>query len=785
MCVILHGALASIGCEGSLSQEGQAGVDEPDLTRSSDEEMSPTAGLDMAGGPGTDLSVVPDAAMSADQGGESPGCIDVEEEFLKGVYAPVLAPRCQSCHNPLGTASTTAFTLALPELEADHIRRNLSTLEALAAQEIDGSPKLLVKPTGAVPHGGGVVLEEGSESLARLERFVQLANEAEFCAPRAWPPLDDRLVPYTPLEHGRRIAMALAGRDLTIEEHGALQDGSLRPGELADRVMEEEAFLEIFELGFNDTFHLRGGIDLNANYLSERDFPDRVWYNEIADDEVRQRHARAASVGLKRAPLELMRHLVANDLPFTGVLTADYTMVNYALAKSYGVEAQVDFGGAEDPDVYQPARLRRAEADVALPHAGVLTTPLFLRIYGTTETNRNRGRARIVYDFFLDTNVLEVAAEGGGDSQEVAELENPVRDAEQCRQCHYLIEPMAGAFQNFDQNGRWAPRRGGWYEDTFAPGFISSTGEVLTMSGEDSARALQWTAGLIASDPRFARAMVAHTYFAVMGVPPLELPRAAEQEGYLGRLQAYTEQQAWFREVEREFLDQGANLKVIYRAVVSSRYFATRRVEGDAEALDPDTWASYEGVTRTVVLTPEQLQRKITAIFGEPWMLYGMDAILTTHPLPYNALLGAIDSTETKTRPQELTTFMAAATSILAGEVSCKLAMPDFQRPAAQRKFFPHVEKTTSEETDAAAVRQNIAHLYWVILGEEHDVESPDVEALFDLFVAVRQHELGQHPEGSSLRGACSGEEDPALALHAWRAVVMYMLEDWAFLHQF
>ena len=44
------------------------------------------------------------------------------------------------------------------------------------------------------------------------------------------------------------------------------------------------------------------------------------------------------------------------------------------------------------------------------PHAGILSTFQYLTRYPTTETNRNRLRARMYYQHFLGVDVLELAA---------------------------------------------------------------------------------------------------------------------------------------------------------------------------------------------------------------------------------------------------------------------------------------------------------------------------------------------------------------------------------------
>ena len=41
-----------------------------------------------------------------------------------------------------------------------------------------------------------------------------------------------------------------------------------------------------------------------------------------------------------------------------------------------------------------------------IPQAGLLTSLMLLNRYPTTATNRNRARARVVYDLFLDVDIL-------------------------------------------------------------------------------------------------------------------------------------------------------------------------------------------------------------------------------------------------------------------------------------------------------------------------------------------------------------------------------------------
>src|SRR5207245_1522612 len=104
------------------------------------------------------------------------------------------------------------------------------------------------------------------------------------------------------------------------------------------------------------------------------------------------------------------------------IVTADFIMESPYTARAYGnfEEVKGRFRNPEDPFEFIPVRLaaltsknagfiQRSESGF-YPHAGMLSTFQFLRRYPTTETNRNRLRARMYYQQFLGVDVLELAA---------------------------------------------------------------------------------------------------------------------------------------------------------------------------------------------------------------------------------------------------------------------------------------------------------------------------------------------------------------------------------------
>ena len=90
------------------------------------------------------------------------------------------------------------------------------------------------------------------------------------------------------------------------------------------------------------------------------------------------------------------------------------------------------------------------------PHAGILNTTVFLNRYPSTATNRNRARARWTYYHFLGLDIEKSAARTT-DPVALADTSNPTMHNPACTVCHTVMDPVAGAFQNYGDAG--------WYRD--------------------------------------------------------------------------------------------------------------------------------------------------------------------------------------------------------------------------------------------------------------------------------------------------------------------------------
>ena len=125
------------------------------------------------------------------------------------------------------------------------------------------------------------------------------------------------------------------------------------------------------------------------------------------------------------------------------------------------------------------------------------------------------------------------------------------------------------------------------------------------------------------------------------------------------------------------------NLKVAFKAWATSKFY---RADGLATALiDPEREEDLADVGLVRLLAPEQLHRKIRAIFGLNWTL-------VTGQNDYRILYGGLDSKAVTERNLEPSGAMGAIQRIMANEVACKTVPADFALEPDKRRLFPNVE---------------------------------------------------------------------------------------------
>jgi hypothetical protein len=487
--------------------------------------------------------------------------------------------------------------------------------------------------------------------------------------------------------------------------------------------------------------------------------------------------------------MRLVDHIVRNDKPFSEVVTADYIMLSPYGARGYGnfEELKDKFQCIEDPFEFLPVRLKaltgrskdqnQDSTTGFYPHAGVLSTFQYLTRYPTTETNRNRLRARMYYQHFLGVDVLELAARVSDAAAAQAKYKVPTMEAAECVVCHRTLDPVAGLFQDFwkfADAGVYGKRKGGWFTDMFGAGF---EGDDLPAS--DRWRSLQWLGERTAKDPRFAVAMTEHVYYILTGRKALLPPKDLDDPLYAARARAYREQRRTIEAIAGRFAKNNFNLKGVFKDWVASDFY---RADGlGTAAKDPKRRAELDDIGIVRMLSPEQLERKVNAVFGEKWnRLQGELAML----------YGGIDSKEVTERATDPSGAMGAIQRILSNDVACKQVARDFAKPAAERRLFPGIEPSVLPGTpeNDAKIRAAIVHLHAKVLGRNDAANSAEVDRTFKLFAAIVKDASEQKgiekKENYNCRQGGALQDDPQYTVRAWRAVVTYLLRRPEFLYE-
>lgn len=606
-----------------------------------------------------------------------------------------------------------------------------------------------------------------------------------------------------PTESLRKASLHLLGRLPTATELAEVEaNGEAGLRSVVDQMMEDPDFYVRLSEIFNDRL-------LTNRYLSSngaeaaisllRGLPNLRWFDpgQGQRDAEYQTLRLTTNDSLASEPLELINYVVRNNLPMTEVLTADYFLVNGYSAKSYGLQDSVTFNDEWDASEYRPAQFP------GLPHAGLLTSPMFLNRYPTSATNRNRGRSRVVYDLFLDVDILAldgVRPDGGAvDISSPA----PTMDNDDCVACHSLLDPVASSFQNWNRRGIYQPG-GAWYDDMFQAGFAG-----IDRPASAEAASLQWLSGEIARDARFDDAIVRILYSGLTGNDPLDPPAAdaptAEREAFLA-------ESGHLSEIKANYVAANRNLKTLVGDIILSPYWL-------ADGLGDAAFAVVHAQTGSAkLLTPELLHRKINAVLGFEWrgnldnystnkdLLFA--ARLLDKRFYFNQIYGGIDSfnvTERLTTPNGL---IAAVQERMANELACYAVPNDFLYDSNNRVLLPLVESftTPNSSADQTLIKRNIQHLHKQILGEDLALDDPEVEATYALFAEVwqtGQAELigGQNADlpilcrrnfdiesGTALanHAGTSGpiSQDPNYVMRSWMAVVAYLLSDYRFLYE-
>lgn len=728
-------------------------------------------------------------------------CVSTRTYFEQNVWSAFMGSKCTKCHTPDGPAVAQGAKLVLePSSYPGFIDQNLATLQQIASIEYSGVSELLLKPIGEENHGGGVQIDKDGPEYQALVDLVKRFDVGDNCQDQPGLSLQG-VTTLNAASTFRKATLSLGGRLPTDDEIQQLTDqGDAALDPLMDNLLKEDAFYDRLREIYNDILLTDKYLAYDGaafDILDDDDYPSAVPFKD-PNSPLYQDARHYANMGIAREPLNLIAYVAKNDKKFTEILTADYTVVNPFQAQAYGV-TDAKFKNSMDPNEYEPGHVTIGGTmnvpSTPIPHAGVLSTPAFLNRWPTTPTNRSRGRARRVFAFFLATDILKIA-ERPIDATKVTQQEDPTENSQYCNVCHRIIDPVAGGFRGYDENNyvHFDPSAD-WHDDMFSPGFGNAS-----MDPAEYGAALQWLTAQVAADPRFVISTVQTVYKGLTGQDPIQYPSDPTVPDFQDALASWTTQDQFFRGVGQDFVNSNYNVKTIFKDIVKSVYY---RADGVSGAMNNTQLA---GIGTAHLLSPEALNRKITAVMGAPWRKnYDLDQPPHYTLLEdYDILYGGIDSDSTITRLTDPNGVIANVAQRMANEMACEVTAYDFTQPKAQRRFFKYFDVNEVPEVagntvggSVADIQQNIQYLHKLILDEDLALDDPELQRTYQLYLATWREMVTASADlpydcwgrvdwntGVTLPDAQVIQNDPTGAIRSWQAVIAYLLTDYRFMYE-
>jgi len=445
---------------------------------------------------------------------------------------------------------------------------------------------------------------------------------------------------------------------------------------------------------------------LTAEFLDDPRFGDRVMglYAEVylteADSFI---YLDATDFGLDsqadfleavgQEPLRILSHVATEDLPYTELVTADWTMANETLAAMWPVTWPTDGSGWEQV-TYTDSR----------PDAGVLSTnSLWLR-YTSTNSNANRKRANQVSRIFLcnDYLVREIEFDRDLDLLDSAAIEEAIQNNPACVNCHNSLDPLAAYFfgfwtyqnQSFVEVATYHPDRERLWDDYLgvSPAFYG-----------DPASSLADLGGQLAADPRFVDCAVEQAFTLL-----LDRPVEVEDRNALS-------------DHREAFLEGGLTFEALFTAITADpRYRA-----GDAVEADEGGGVPLKMVSNTL------LESQVEGLTGFRWE-YGDYAMMNSDIVGVRTLAGGVDGYTVTQNADAPNATILLVQERLAEAASYHLIATEGSLDPASRVVFTEVD-LTAEPTEAELTAQ-LQRLQLLVFGKRVEADSDRIAANVELW---------------------------------------------------
>ena len=505
-----------------------------------------------------------------------------------------------------------------------------------------------------------------------------------------------------PRERLIRLSVDLRGVHPSEAELQAIEADPSLYADFVDRYMADPRFVAQMGDLFNETLLTRTG----DTYGIAVDGASGAQVGSAVGDEA----------------IKLVERIVADDLPYSEIVLADYTMANPVLAAAFDLDYPRGQTGWE-----------KAQYTDGRPHAGVLTMTSFWLRYPSMGGNANRHRANAVSRTLLCDDYLArpIVLNRAAVDQLTISPEEAISTNASCQSCHSTLDPLSAHFFGFfipdDEEFTEDPlvyrpeREQGWRDyANRPPGYYG----LPTAHVRELAEA-------IAADSRFHDCAV-ETVFSGL------TQRAISDVDW--------EELAPHRS---SFLDSGLRVRPLVKSVVMSPEYLVGAVEDEEKA---------ERISGTKLVSPRQLSAIIEDITGYRWDFAGQD-LTTSSAAGVPVLLGGIDGRTARARSYQASVGAVLVHERLTWNAAWDVVQRDFAIPSgADRRLLRYVNADQGPDEAPEAFAEQVRFLYLRVTGLPMAADAEEIAALADVWRDLRAI------EGSGVR--------------AWAGVVNVVLRD-------
>jgi hypothetical protein len=475
----------------------------------------------------------------------------------------------------------------------------------------------------------------------------------------------------TPVQVLQRASLDLRGVRPSVQEVEAIEADPSRLDGMIESFMADDRFGERVR-------------DLYSTiYLTRSDY----FYVGASDYDQTDEAAFARAVGDE--PLRILSTIAEEDLPYTQIVTADWTMADESIGRAWPLDYP------DDAEGWQKVRYTDGR-----PHAGILSTNGLWWRYMTNGSNANRGRANAISRILLCEDYLgkPISFDRNVNLLDQGAVNDALQTNEGCVACHATLDPIASylwGFYYFNYDSRddttyYHPERETYWRSMTGvePGWYGTPGYDLVDLG-----------GQIAADPRFPVCMVEQSF-----------------ELFLGRTATLEDTQA-LSDLREVFLRNDLRLRPLFAAVVATDAYRA------APSEDP-AFASRK------MLSSDQLGTVLFDLTGFRFTYYGYD-MLQTDTYGLRTLAGGVDGTYS-TRPAAEPT----ATMVLVHERVAQAAA-DYVVAADQEespRLFTEVALSATPDSDPEGFTAQIQLLHLRLYGTRVAADGPEVAANTELW---------------------------------------------------